>query len=103
MKAQRHTDGLACCRDAVTPNQGWIISPHPHSKNLYFAGAGSFHSWKFLPILGKYVVQMLEGTLDDEKAQRWAWDRSNEGAANIMYIPARDLKDIDGYAALNAQ
>jgi len=85
------------CWDAVTPNQDWIIDRHPHCKNLYFAGAGSFHSWKFLPTLGMYVVQMLQGTLDQEMAARWAWDRPSEGGALPAYVPHRDLKDIPGY------
>jgi len=59
-------------RDAVTPNQDFIISPHPHSKNLYIAGGGSFYGWKFLANIGSYVVEMLEGKLDAEKAQKWA-------------------------------
>lgn len=47
-----------------------------------------------MPTLGRYVVQMMTGTLDEEKARKWAWDRPNEGAACIMYLPSRDLKDI---------
>ncbi len=45
---------------------------------------------------------MLEGKLDVEKAQKWAWDRSNEGGACATYKPSRDLKDIAGYAEMNA-
>ncbi|KAJ8127798.1 hypothetical protein O1611_g5837 [Lasiodiplodia mahajangana] len=82
------------CWDAVTPNQDWVISPHPACKGLYIAGGGSFHAWKFLPIIGKYVTQMLKGQLIAEQAQRWAWDRNDEGAACIMYIPHNDLKDF---------
>ncbi|KUJ07463.1 sarcosine oxidase [Mollisia scopiformis] len=85
------------CWDAVTPNQDFIIDRHPNCKNLYFAGAGSFHSWKFLPTLGKYVLDMLQGTLDAEKASRWAWDRPNQGSALPAYVPRRDLKEIPGY------
>ena len=54
-----------------------------------------------MPTIGKYVVQMLDGTLDEEKTHRWAWDRGNEGAACIMYIPTRDLKDIKGYSDIS--
>jgi sarcosine oxidase / L-pipecolate oxidase len=54
-----------------------------------------------MPNIGKYVVQMLQGTLDDEKVRRWAWDRENTGAACVMYIPQRDLKDILGYNRLS--
>jgi sarcosine oxidase/L-pipecolate oxidase len=81
----------------VTPNQDWIVDQHPASRNLYVAGGGSFHSWKFLPKVGKYVVQKLTGTLDEEKTKRWAWDREDTGAACIMYIPTRDVKKIDHF------
>jgi len=89
------------CWDAVTPNQDFIISPHPHCRNLSIASGGSFHSWKFAPCIGKYVVQMLEGKLDEEKTRRWAWDRDDDGAANIMYIPTRDLKDVGGFSKIS--
>lgn len=87
-------------RDAVTPNQDFIVSPHPNSRNLYIAGGGSFHRWKFLANVGSYVVEMLEGKLDAEKAQKWAWDRSDEGGACATYKPSRDLKDISGYTKI---
>ena len=85
-------------RDGITPNQDWIISPHPHCQNLYIATAGSFHGWKFLPTVGSYVVSMLQGNLDPAKARRWAWDRDNSGAAHSKLIPRRDLSEIPGYA-----
>ncbi|PVH68564.1 hypothetical protein DL98DRAFT_440918, partial [Cadophora sp. DSE1049] len=84
------------CWDAVTPNQDWIISPHPAAKGLYIAGGGSFHSWKFLPTIGKYITQVLKGQLPAEQAEKWAWDRKNEDAACEMYIPQNDLKGFGG-------
>jgi sarcosine oxidase/L-pipecolate oxidase len=88
-------------RDAVTPNQDWVICPHPGAQSLYVASGGSFHGWKFLPIIGKYITQMLDGELDEHKAGRWAWDRPNEGANCASYLPSRDLKDIKGYTEAN--
>lgn len=87
-------DILTLFRDAVSPNQDWIIDHHPHCKNLLVTGAGSFHAWKFLPNIGKYVTQRLLGELAQEKAAKWAWDRPDDGAACEMYIPSRDLKTI---------
>ncbi len=58
----------------MTPNQDWIISPHPTCPGLYIAGGGSFHSWKFLPTIGKYVTRMLKGELTSEEREKWAWD-----------------------------
>ncbi|KAF1983281.1 sarcosine oxidase [Aulographum hederae CBS 113979] len=88
-------------RDAVTPNQDWIICPHPASCKLYIAAGGSFHGWKFLVNVGKYVTQMLDGKLDETEARRWAWDRLDDGGACAMYLPSRDLKDIDGYTGMS--
>ena len=87
-------------RDSFTPDQSLIISPHPHCRNLYFALGGSFHSWKFLPIIGSYVVQMLHGELEPEKAKKWAWDRASAGGAHGTLAPKRDLTDILGYSEM---
>lgn len=81
-------------RDAVTPNQDWVIDHHPHCQNLFIAGGGSFHAWKFLPVIGEVITQRLLGQLDENRSVKWAWDRTNSGAANEMYIPTRDLKTI---------
>lgn len=55
---------------------------------------GSFHSWKFLPILGELIVQMLEDELDEELTRRWAWDRpmSSTGAGSLF--PRREWRDL---------
>ncbi|KAG8531732.1 uncharacterized protein KY384_003364 [Bacidia gigantensis] len=65
------------CWESVTPSNDFIISAHPRCAGLHVATGGSFHGWKFLPILGKYVLQMLDGTIDPALAKRWAWDREN--------------------------
>lgn len=44
--------------------------------------------------IGKYIVKMMDGELEPRMAERWAWDRSNNGAACAAYLPSRDLKDI---------
>ncbi|KAI9798298.1 MAG: hypothetical protein M1833_004870 [Piccolia ochrophora] len=87
-------DSYRICWDAITPNQDFIISPHPRCPHLYIATGGSFHGWKFLPVLGEYVVQMLRGTLSEEAARRWAWDREQKGAAQGGLMPRRELRDI---------
>ncbi|PGH15719.1 hypothetical protein AJ80_05427 [Polytolypa hystricis UAMH7299] len=86
------------CWDAVTPNQDWIIAPHPHCQKLYIASGGSFHSWKFMPTIGQYVVQMLLKELGPKETTRWAWDRDDAGGALPEYLPSRDLKEIPGYS-----
>ena len=85
---------LTSLRDGFTPNQDFIISPHPHCQNLYIATAGSYHGWKFLPVIGEYVVQLLGGTLEEDLVKRWAWDRPQEGGAHEKIKPKRELRDL---------
>ncbi|KAI1474869.1 sarcosine oxidase [Daldinia eschscholtzii] len=89
-------DSYRLCWDIATPDEDWIISPHPASKNLYIAAGGSFHGYKFLPIIGKYVVQMLHGKLSEELTRRWAWDREIV-PITTPYTPRGDLRDVLGY------
>jgi sarcosine oxidase / L-pipecolate oxidase len=81
-------------RDAITPSQDFIVCPHPYCENLFIATGGSFHAWKFLPILGNYVVEMLEGKLDADLAKRWAWNRDAEGSAHKGLMPHREMRDL---------
>ena len=78
------------CWDAVSPDQNQLICRHPDSRlsNLYLATAGSFHSWKFLPTIGKYVVNVLNGVSNGEaKDAAWKWktEFSARGAHEKVY------------------
>ncbi|KAL0943532.1 FAD dependent oxidoreductase [Colletotrichum truncatum] len=81
------------CWEAVSPSEDFIISPHAGSKNLYIATIGSFHGWKFLPVLGKYVVQLLHGSLDDYLAKKWAWDKPLSPPTHRTW-PRKELRDL---------
>lgn len=84
-------------RDASTPTHDFLITPHPHCDNLHIATGGSFHGWKFLPVIGDYISDMLQGTLEADFADRWAWDpkakASNGHSANPTYQIVGDLQD----------
>lgn len=43
------------------------------NKSLFIATGGSGHGFKFLPVLGKYIVDAVEGCLDPEYQKIWAW------------------------------
>ncbi|KAI9782421.1 MAG: hypothetical protein M1816_001873 [Peltula sp. TS41687] len=93
-----------CC-DAITPSQDHLITKHPHPQlgNLYIAVGGSFHSYKFLPNIGKYIVNVLGGISNGQEADvRWAWKSGNltgRGAHEEVY-PARELRDLDDDVAV---
>ena len=84
-------------RDAVSPDQGFIIDYHPMCENLVIATAGSFHGWKFLPNIGEYVVKRIFGTLEEDLVRKWAWDRKSAGSACEVYNPTRDVKSIGAF------
>ena len=78
----------------MTPNQDFVITAHPHCANLFVATAGSFHGWKFMPTIGRYVVELLDGKLDPALVKRWAWDRENDGSAHGDLLPTLELSDL---------
>nr|AFK23394.1 sarcosine oxidase [Cordyceps militaris] len=80
-------------RDAFTTSSDFIISPHAAAKGLYLATCGSFHGYKFFPVLGKYVVQMLEGDLSAELQAKWAWDRQRPDPARNPDWPRVEMKN----------
>ena len=94
----RVPDEWRLCWDAISPDQNQLISQHPDPRlsNLYFATAGSFHSWKFLPNIGKYVVNVLNGKSNgDERDAAWTWKTSwSERGAHEKVMPRGELRDL---------
>ncbi|THY78890.1 FAD dependent oxidoreductase [Aureobasidium pullulans] len=82
------------CWDAFTTSSDFIISPHTAAKGLYVATCGNFHGWKFFPVLGKYIISMLEGTLEPELSEKWGWDRERPDPKYFADWPRHDMKDI---------
>jgi sarcosine oxidase/L-pipecolate oxidase len=98
--ADRPVQYFRLCYDALTPDQNQLITKHPHPalSNLYFAVGGSFHSWKFLPTIGEYVVNMMSGKGNgEEKDAAWSWKANTtlRKGAHEKVIPKRDLKDLE--------
>jgi hypothetical protein len=85
---------LTLKRDAFTTTSDFIISPHSASKGLYIATCGSFHGYKFFPVLGKYITQMLEGELSPELVERWAWDRQRSDSSQNVEYPNSEMKHL---------
>ncbi|TKX20629.1 L-pipecolate oxidase-like protein 3 [Elsinoe australis] len=82
------------CWDAFTTSADFIISPHSGAKGLYVATCGNFHGWKFFPVLGKYITQMLEGELAPELADKWAWDRERPDPVDNPDWPRAEYKNL---------
>ncbi|KAJ6070525.1 FAD dependent oxidoreductase [Penicillium canescens] len=92
------------CWDGDTKDVNFRVCPYPKGKNLYIATAGSGHGFKFMPIIGKYVVDMLEGTLSKEYADLWKWRFGQippKTGKEPHPWPQRDLGELDGWKGRN--
>lgn len=87
------------CWDADTADRHFLISPHPNHQGLYVAAGGSAHGFKFLPVLGKYIADLLEGSLESDIAQQWQWRAGQTVTAkNLAHQdPELELSDLTGW------
>ena len=90
------------CWDARTPTQDWLLCRHPSDQlsNLYLAVGGSFHSYKFLPTAGMYMVNVLRGQSNGPgKDKAWGWKNFKDGSAwrgaHESTAPKRDLSELE--------
>ncbi|KAE8365048.1 FAD dependent oxidoreductase [Aspergillus caelatus] len=61
------------CWYSDTPDGDFIIDHHPDIAGLFFATGDSGHGFKFLPIIGQYVVDILEHRAPSIHRARWAY------------------------------
>lgn len=45
-------------------------------------------------MLGKYILQMLEGSLEPELANKWAWDRERPDGSSNPDWPRAEMNDV---------
>lgn len=73
--AEKPFSGTRMCWYTDSPDGDWVIGRYPGDSGLVLATSGSGHAFKFLPILGKLVADVIENKLDPELAARFAVDR----------------------------
>lgn len=59
----------------------WLVSRAPGVENLVVASGGSGHGFKFLPVLGEHIVDVLEGK-DTPYTRLFEWRNVPEGKRN---------------------
>ena len=80
------------------PDFHFLIGKHPSHRNLNLALGGSAHGFKFMPVLGKYIVDMLEQKLDPVMAQKWKWrPGAPKPAVDPHPTPLVDLSEVPGW------
>ncbi|KAL4754146.1 hypothetical protein BDW72DRAFT_200896 [Aspergillus terricola var. indicus] len=93
------------CWDGDMADYHFLITPHSRHKNLNIAIGGSAHGFKFLPVLGKYIVEMMEGTLDPEIAKKWRWRPGlelSDYTTNPHPEKPEDLNDMPGWGPVKS-
>ncbi|GME26560.1 hypothetical protein BP5796_09279 [Neofusicoccum parvum] len=83
---------MKVCWDGITADHHWLISKHPEKTNLYVAAGGSGHAFKFFPIIGKYILDMMNGELGAEHAEKWRWRTGTGDVTDTM--GGRKMKDL---------
>lgn len=83
------------------PDYNFLITPSPEHENLTIAVGGSAHGFKFLPVIGHYIAQSMEKTLDPEIARKWKWRPELTKMASFEDNPhpmeSEDLNDMPGW------
>ncbi|CAN8106480.1 unnamed protein product [Discula destructiva] len=84
------------CWDSCTPTDDLLLCEHPRVGSLYIITGGSFCGYKFLPNIGKYMVNVLDGQSNGpEKDKAFGWKTEAELEAASAY-EERELRDFEG-------
>ncbi|KAL6359174.1 hypothetical protein LRP88_06594 [Fusarium phalaenopsidis] len=86
---------MCWCTDTADANL--LICEHPRWKNFILATGDSGHSFKFLPNVGKHVVELIEGTLSEDLAYSWRWRPGGDALKSGRAAHAKDLADMPGW------
>ena len=54
------------CMYTMSPDGHFVIDRHPQHSNVAFAAGLSGHGFKFTPVLGHRLVELLDGNADSE-------------------------------------
>ncbi|KAH7126005.1 putative sarcosine oxidase [Dactylonectria macrodidyma] len=96
LKDKRIVERAMCwCTDTADANL--LICEHPRWKNLILATGDSGHTFKLLPNIGKHVVELIEGTLQQDFVESWRWRPGGDARKSRRAAPAEDLADMPGW------
>ncbi|KAM6534365.1 hypothetical protein FALCPG4_004006 [Fusarium falciforme] len=75
------------CWYTDTPNNHFIVDRVPYTPGLMVASGGSGHAFKYIPNIGNWVVDIIEGVGVDRsavKAWKWRETQGNTEPSNIL-------------------
>ena len=75
------------CWYTDTVDGNWLIDHHPKYDGLFVATGGSGHGYKFLPVIGERIVDVMSGRDRDELGrelrQKWAWPKERMATDHV--------------------
>ncbi|KAK3367732.1 FAD dependent oxidoreductase [Podospora didyma] len=77
------------CWDALTDSQSFCILQVEGTNNVYYVGGGSFHSWKFRPVLPELIAARLGLKGDDNSEELWVLLTQEQSKKHADLIPTR--------------
>ncbi|KAL4805430.1 FAD dependent oxidoreductase [Aspergillus unguis] len=82
--ADRPWSNRRLCWYTDTPTGDFIIDQHPSLEGLFVATGGAGHAFKFLPVLGKYIVDCFENRAPSELREKWKLKASSKQDGPLM-------------------
>ena len=71
--AERPFSFARICWCADTPDRAFLIDYHPKYASLVLGVGGSGHGFKYIPSVGGYIADKMEGRLDENLAHAFRW------------------------------
>ncbi|KAL6246902.1 hypothetical protein RBB50_006209 [Rhinocladiella similis] len=98
------TEKVCWCTD--TRDRSWLLDVHPKHPRLIVATGDSGNAFKMLPVMGRYISDLVEGrSLDPMLKEAWRWrpDKTSRDQRWGGDGKTRDLKNVDGWKSDEAQ
>ncbi|KAF4621342.1 hypothetical protein D9613_000843 [Agrocybe pediades] len=94
--AEKPFIGTRLCWYNDTPDGHWVIGRYPGDASLVIATGGSGHAYKFLPVIGRLVADLVEDKLEPEVVEKLAVNKKRTTAdgsrsGEVVQLHLQDL------------
>lgn len=92
----RHFVKKSMCWCADTASSDFLIDFAPGYEGLLVAGADSGHAFKFLPVFGKWVTDVVKGGRQREAQWRWKASGNRSDVGETVVWRGGSVRDLNG-------
>ncbi|KJA28926.1 hypothetical protein HYPSUDRAFT_33382 [Hypholoma sublateritium FD-334 SS-4] len=89
--------GTRLCWYNDSPDSDWVISRYPKDDSLILATAGSGHAYKFLPVIGGLIADLVEDKLSAQLTAKFSIERkiTQVDTSRSGEVQALDLTELN--------